>query len=263
MWGVVLEGGGAKGAYQMGVWKAIREKNLAYDAVVGTSVGALNAAMMVQNDFDQAMELWKSITPEKVFNDPDGAAGRLADYAFQSEHYRDLHREMVENLDTEGLDPKPFIELIAKYVDEERIRRTPVEFGLVAIDMEREAGLELFKEDIPEGQLKDFLLASCYLPVFKDRIIAGKHYMDGGFYNNLPANMLLARGWKKLILVKLHQTEPDLEVPEGVVAIYLVPSEDLGKTLDFNGEIVQRNIGLGYKDAMKALEAYERTDNTK
>ena len=48
---VVLSGGGSKGAYEMGVWKALRKLHISYDIVTGTSVGALNAAFMVQKDY--------------------------------------------------------------------------------------------------------------------------------------------------------------------------------------------------------------------
>ena len=41
---VVLSGGGSKGAYEIGVWKALRKLHISYDIVTGTSVGALNAA---------------------------------------------------------------------------------------------------------------------------------------------------------------------------------------------------------------------------
>ncbi|QSX08150.1 patatin-like phospholipase family protein [Alkalibacter rhizosphaerae] len=253
MWGIVLEGGGAKGAYQMGIWKAVRELGIAYDAVVGTSVGALNAAMMVQGDFEIAMDLWRSITPEKIYLDPDGIVEKLMNYEFQAQHYGDLHDEMVNNLHTDGLDPSPFVDLIQKHVDEDRIRKTFVDFGLVAIDMDKEQGLELFKKDIPKGQLANLLLASCYLPVFKDRTIGGKCYMDGGFYNNLPVNMLVEAGWKNIIVVKLRQPPDDLEVPKDVQVIQLVPSEDLGRTLDFDNQRILDNIRLGYLDGMKAL----------
>ena len=58
--GLVLDGGGAKGAYQIGVWKAMREFGLEryVTAVSGTSVGGLNAALFVQRDFDLAYHIW-------------------------------------------------------------------------------------------------------------------------------------------------------------------------------------------------------------
>lgn len=58
--GLVLDGGGAKGAYQIGVWKAMREFGLDrhVTAVAGTSVGGLNAALFTQGDFNLAYRIW-------------------------------------------------------------------------------------------------------------------------------------------------------------------------------------------------------------
>ena len=52
---VVLSGGGAKGAYEIGVWKALRRLSINYDIVCGTSVGALNGVLMVQKDYFKAL----------------------------------------------------------------------------------------------------------------------------------------------------------------------------------------------------------------
>lgn len=253
MWGIVLEGGGAKGAYQMGIWKALRECNLSFDGVVGTSVGALNGAMMVQGEYERGMALWESITPDSVYTDPDGIAGALSEYVFQSEHYREYRREMEETFHSKGLDPQPFADLIRNHVDESKIRSSGKTFGLVTIEMDQETGLELFLEEIPKGRLEEFLLASCFLPVFRQRLIGSSHYMDGGFFNNLPWNMLEKRGWKDLIVVRLRQPALELPVPSGGRLIQIVPGEDLGRTLDFHPDQIRKNIRLGYEDGLKAF----------
>ena len=49
---IVLAGGGSRGAYQIGVWKALREMGIDYQLVTGTSVGALNGVLMVQQEYD-------------------------------------------------------------------------------------------------------------------------------------------------------------------------------------------------------------------
>ena len=67
---IVLSGGGGKGSYQIGVWKALKKLHKKYDVVTGTSVGALNGAYMVQNDFQKAMDTWKNINYEMIFDDP-------------------------------------------------------------------------------------------------------------------------------------------------------------------------------------------------
>ena len=66
--GVVLAGGGSKGAYQIGVWKALIELDVIKNvgAYSGTSIGALNAGLFVQGDIDRAEHLWLSITREKL-----------------------------------------------------------------------------------------------------------------------------------------------------------------------------------------------------
>ena len=61
MLAVVLSGGGAKGAYQIGVWRALRKLNIKYDIITGTSVGALNGAMMVTGDYKRAYKIWKNL----------------------------------------------------------------------------------------------------------------------------------------------------------------------------------------------------------
>ena len=64
---VVLSGGGSKGAYQIGVWKALRKLKIKYEIVTGTSVGALNGAIMVQNNYYKAYNLWSNISMDKIF----------------------------------------------------------------------------------------------------------------------------------------------------------------------------------------------------
>ena len=69
-WALTLAGGGAKGAYQFGVWKALREMQLEKNlvAVSGSSVGALNAALISLNEFDDANTIWTSIMPKQFLD---------------------------------------------------------------------------------------------------------------------------------------------------------------------------------------------------
>lgn len=65
---LVLEGGGAKGAYQIGVVKALREAGFEFDAITGTSIGAINAAYLVQGNFDEIYKLWKTLSFSEIFD---------------------------------------------------------------------------------------------------------------------------------------------------------------------------------------------------
>ena len=64
---IVLSGGGSRGAYQIGVWKALRKLGIKYNIVTGTSVGALNGVLMVQEDFEKGINLWKNLDYSKIY----------------------------------------------------------------------------------------------------------------------------------------------------------------------------------------------------
>ena len=54
---IVLSGGGTKGAYELGVWKALREKETEFHIVTGTSIGAINGAMMCTGDYEKCCNI--------------------------------------------------------------------------------------------------------------------------------------------------------------------------------------------------------------
>ena len=85
---LVLSGGGSKGSYQVGVWKALRELNIKFDIVTGTSVGALNGAMIVQNDYRKAVSIWKKINLKVLFGeDAIESTNNFEIYKMYSKHF--------------------------------------------------------------------------------------------------------------------------------------------------------------------------------
>lgn len=68
---IALEGGGAKGAYEIGVWQAFEEVGVKYCAVSGSSVGALNGALMAMRDLDKAVHLWENLTFSQIIDVDD------------------------------------------------------------------------------------------------------------------------------------------------------------------------------------------------
>ena len=65
-YGLVLAGGGARGAYQIGVMRAIRELGIEISAVCGTSIGAINGALFAQGSYEKACEMWRDIRLENI-----------------------------------------------------------------------------------------------------------------------------------------------------------------------------------------------------
>lgn len=247
MYGLVLEGGGAKGAYHVGAYKALRELNIEIGGVAGTSIGAINGAMMVQGDYDLLEKVWFSVNSYDLF-----------DLDLENINFSYLLHQSKEILANRGLDTSRMRELFDTYIDEERIRSSNKDFGIVTINLTDKKPMELMKEDIPPGKLVDFLIASANLPAFRIEEMDGKKYLDGGFYNNLPIDILAKRGYKDIIAVRTMAVGVVRKVRIKDVNIkYIQPVESLGSVLgalDFNRERAEGFIKLGYFDTMKVFK---------
>ena len=122
--GLVLGGGGAKGSYQMGAWKAFRELDLSFDLIVGTSIGALNGALMAAQDFDGADRLWNTIEDKQIFPDCDG---RRLEEVRQLENPLDLLRFAARDAIPQGSFSAEKLEgLVRERIDEEKVRSSPI-----------------------------------------------------------------------------------------------------------------------------------------
>jgi NTE family protein len=118
--------------------------------------------------------------------------------------------------------------------------------------------MELLKEDIPKGKLVDFLIASANLPAFRIEEVDGKKYLDGGFYNNLPIDILADKGYKDIIAVRtLAMGVVRKAKIKDLNVTFIQPVESLGTVLgvlDFNKGRAEEYINLGYYDAMKVFK---------
>jgi NTE family protein len=245
---VVLGGGGSKGAYQIGVWQALRELNLDYQVVTGTSVGALNGALMAQGEFDAAWNLWWNMDNSQVMEGIPPAQNTLDS---RLSVYRAFAREMMTK---GGLDISPLEETIRSILDEEKLRRSGIEYGIVTVDMERLSPVRMFLRDMPPGSVADYMIASasCF-PAFKPRTIEKARFIDGGYYDNLPVEMATQAGVELTEIWAVDVDGVGIRRPfRPRVPLRLVRSVwDLGSFLIFEKEQCRRNIRLGYWDAMK------------
>lgn len=257
MYGLVLEGGGARGAYHIGVYKAIKEMNIKIGGVVGTSIGAINGAMIVQDDYDKCYELWNDISYSMLFDTNEEDINKLKDLSLSKEDLSFLGEKLKKFISDRGLDITPAKEVLDKYIDEEKIRNSGMDFGVVTVNVTELKSLEIYIEDIPKGELKKYLLASSYLPFFKLERLDGSIYLDGAFYDNLPFKMLLNKGYKDLILVRTHAPgltrRIDLKDIDANV-IVISPTDDIGKTYTYESELSRKNIKLGYYDGLRAFK---------
>ena len=146
---LVLAGGGARGSYQVGVWRALTELGWRPQIITGTSVGSLNGAMFALDLYETARDMWMSIRSQDVMELPEENADLSELHAFLREVVRDG-----------GMDVTPLEEIVERVLDEDALRASPIRFGLVTVEKRGLKPRELTLEDIPAGKVKDYLLAS-------------------------------------------------------------------------------------------------------
>lgn len=255
-YGIVLEGGGARGSYQIGAWKALQEAGLKIKGVAGTSVGALNGALICMGDVEKAEQIWKNITFSRVMDVDDQVMDDLFHKPIPSQ---EAIREILRLLKEGGADITPLKKLIAENIDEAYIRNCAIEFFILTFSLTEFRHLDIEVKDIEEGLLQDYLLASSYLPVFKNEKLHGKKYLDGGAINNVPLDSLVFRNYKDIIVIRIYGIgrEKKVKIPEDTFVYSIEPKINLGNILDFDGKRSRKNIQAGYFDAKRFLYGLE------
>jgi NTE family protein len=190
----VLGGGGNRGAVQVGMLRALTERGIVPDLLVGTSIGAINAASFAGSPTIEgvylAADVWRRILVEDVF-----PRGRFHGT------WRYLERR-------EAIYPSDGLrKVIGGFLRFERLEDSPVPLVVVAARLED--GTE---EWINEGPALDCLLASAALPgLFPVIQLGGSHYFDGGVLDNVPVSAALAAGAERVFLLLCGSV--DLNVP--------------------------------------------------
>ena len=254
MIGLVLEGGGAKGAYHAGAYKALIENEIYPSAVVGTSVGALNGALIAQGDWEVMYDLWSHMSLSKILDIDQKQVERIKNNNFSLDSFRYFAKYLQKSMETDGLDISRLRNLLDTIIDEDKLRESAIDFGLVTVSLSELKPYELFKKDIPAGQMIDYLMASSNFPIFKRQIIDGKKFIDGGIYDNTPVDLLRKKKITSLIVIQTKGLGINRPYDKkGLDVKTISPSRDLGGTLDFSEETCKFNLQLGYYDALKTI----------
>lgn len=256
VYAIALEGGGARGAYQIGAWRALEEAGIRYNAVSGTSVGAINGALMAMRDLNQAEQIWKDIRFSQIINVDDADMGRILSGGFENlEQVKSAFQTIKGIIHDRGLDVEPLRNLLAERVDEEKIQNSGVDLFLTTVSITDKKELEIDAKDLAPGELKDMIMASAYHPAFKQTLLGGKSYADGGFYDVVPISALVSRGHKNIIAIRLGSfgVERRVRIPEDVTITTIAPNAGLGNVLNFSSDQSAANMVLGFFDAQRVL----------
>ena len=202
--GLALEGGGTKGAYQLGAFKAFKDLGIKFTGVSGSSIGALNAAFLVQEDFDAMEDIWLNHDYKSFMNIDEDTYEKYKNLEMTAKNFHDVADLINKARKHEGIDITPLRELLKEKIDEEKIRNSKFDFGLATAYWDRKIfPTPLYIEDIPKGKLVDYLIASASLPIFNLDKIDDKLYLDGMFCESIPINMLVKKGYDDIVVIRL------------------------------------------------------------
>ena len=259
--GLVLEGGGTKGAYQIGAYKALTDLGMKFTGIAGTSIGALNGAFIVQEDVDVMEDIWINYDYKSFMNIDEDTYERYKNIEMKAKNFHDVVDLMNKARKNQGIDISPLRKLLQEKINEDKIRNSNIDFGITTAYWDGKIFPKLlYTEDIPKGKLVDYLIASASLPIFQLDKLDDKLYLDGMFSENIPINILAQRGYDDIVVIRLLDDfigKMMINKYQGFNLKVIVPSQSLGGSLNKDKDHVQTNIKLGYLDTMKAYNRYD------
>lgn len=245
--GLVLSGGGAKGAYEIGVYLALKKLHIKIDIVTGTSIGAINGMFVTQKDLRGALKLWKNISFKTIYDEEEFPAK-------EDEKLSKIYMQYAKGFINEGgLDIYKMKDIFDKYFKPHKFFSSNIDYGLVTYNFSKNKPVLKTKKDLTKDNIKDYILASasCY-PAFKPYLIDNEMFIDGGYYDNLPINLAIDLGATEIIAVDLRAIGFKKNVKDKTVDItYIAPRNKIGSFLVFDKNQAKKSIKFGYNDTMK------------
>ena len=261
--GIALAGGGARGSYQIGAWKALLEHGIfdKISAFSGASVGSLNAVLFAMGEYDLAYETWMSLNKDSLFVLEKNILKRIVD-------------EKLKILDRGVYSTDKLEELVFNTVDFDKIKGKEVYITTTHLISEKGSFFDLLytnyrhyiKKDeqiryininsIEDKEKPNVLLASCAIPVaFQPVKVKNEIFYDGGVLDNTPYKPLIEAGCDTIIVIDLFTFSPMRVRKIKEANVYTVyPKRSLRGILDFSHKHIKHRFDLGYQDMNKLLE---------
>ena len=192
----VLGGGGVLGAAEVGMLRALFEASITPDLILGTSVGALNGAMVARDPtpavIDRLTELWQDTqTTGAVYDRPLRTVRRAVSTGTHIYSARPMQARLVEEF------------------GETRFEDLPVRFQVCAASIERAA-----EHWFSSGRLVDAIMASAAVPgLLPPAEVGGEHFLDGGIVNSIPLGRAISLGARRVFVLQVGRIDRPLKPP--------------------------------------------------
>ena len=261
--GLVLAGGGGKGAYELGVWKALDELKLTKYITVfsGTSIGAFNSVLFAMNDMKKADELWEEVTMDKLVPISKSELIKRGIGLYIGGKNLQLAKKFLNyKLEHGAIANDGAIEVVEKYLDFNKIKENN-KICYAACTKLSDFSAKYFKiNEFDEETGKKIVLASASLPLIYDCTeVLGEKYIDGGIADNIPIQPVYGENCNIIIVVLLSkEAQVDRTLYPNSKLIVISP-ENLDEntitgTLNLNTDAKRIRIIEGYNDTINKLE---------
>ncbi len=193
----VLGGGGLLGAVEVGMLRALLERGVRPDLILGTSVGALNGLMVATDPtpavVDRLLELWRTVGASNAVY----ADGRLRQVTRAVRTGTHLHSA------------KPLRDLLERELGERTFEDLAVEFQCCASSIERSA-----ETWFSSGPVVPAVLASAAVPgLLPPARVGDEHYLDGGIVNSIPVGRAVELGATRVFVLQVGRVDRPLTPP--------------------------------------------------
>ena len=255
MTGLALEGGGTRGSYQAGAYIAFLECGIKIDGVCGTSIGALNGAIIASNKGAELPRIWRNSNIGSIFGFNKDFVEAIKASKINLKYLKSLILNLFAIIANKGIELQGVKDLIDKELNIDDLINSKIDYGLVTVRLKDLKPLYLWKQEMDKEKIKDYIIASCFLPIFKmEKLIDENYYLDGGFYDVGPVNMLLKKGYQKIYLIKIHGIGIHREYDRNADVTVIEPKRSLGSVLELDPKQIDENIKMGYYDTLKVLK---------
>lgn len=256
--GIAFSGGGLRGAYQVGAYKAFLDAHKKIDGFVGTSIGSFNAAMCASDNFKKLYNFWYNDDLGKILEFSEKLVNKSNNNDYDLEMLNEILNNIKSIVVNKGISTINLKKKLEEFNIGSDLYTSNKDFGLVTVRFNDFKPIYLFKEEIPKNKLNEYIIASCFLPVFKfEKMIDDSYYLDGGFHDYIPANSLLEKGYDQVYVVDLEAIGIKRPYIDKKKVVVIKPSRKLGSIFDFKKNDIRNNIKMGYYDTLRVLKEFD------
>lgn len=254
--GLVLEGGGVKGSYQIGSFYAFKDCGIKLDGFVGTSIGSFNACMLASNMYKELLDFWNNVNPGFLLDFDKSFVKSINTKEVDKKAVIGALSTLKQVVKNKGVDNNKLMGEIYDLVDYDKLIKSNKDFGLVTVRLSGLKPLYVYKDNIKSKEkLIEYLMASCYFPGFKEKKLIDNHYyIDGGFYDNSPVKLLKDKDYDKVYIINIKGIGINRTYPDNIDIVEIKPSRENGLIFELDQSVIRDNIKMGYYDTLRLLK---------